>query len=503
VSNFFVKIFAFTILYPMIYFLIFKKAGLFDALYQPVEKGEEMKYRKILDDSVYVREDPARPGWHLTTPSHYMIDCWGAVFHNGYYHMFVDVNPERDEPGEEIIFWHVRSKDLLNWEHLPQPMLPDENEIRTNDGWIGLDDHQVPVLLYTSVPKPPDNLRTHRAAIGDKNLLKFTRIPGDPFLTLNNHGGPSFCGGWSDPYVFDVNGKRYLTISKCIQTGGGDPLPVYEAVDGSLLNWKYLGELFEHNGEVVNFFPLGEKWVLIYSPYQAIEVFVGTLDTEAMKFMPEQHRILSYGYHSQQHPVDRGFYATCVYRLKERTVLCGWISGLNSTELWDGCMGVPRELSISNEFAVIQKPIREILSLREKDTVIEITSDTEVAFYDMADMELECRFMSDEGYLKISIGDFLTILMKEKEVISEGDVYPMGYRENHARILLDKTLCEMFFGNSKENCGSVSATRCFPFAGKTPKLKVESSCAEYRIRSWRMKETVQTFSEELAKELSS
>lgn len=455
-------------------------------------------YRDVMADAAAAWKDAGHPRWHLTTPSHCMIDCWGAVYHRGYYHMFVDVNPHRGEPGDESVFWHVRSKDLLHWEHLPLPLLPDAGELRTNDGWVGFDDRHRPILLYTGVPKLPETRRFHRAAVGDDDLLCFERVPGEPFMTLENHGGPVFYGGWSDPYVFEADGKRFLLVSKCVQPDGGDPLPVYEADDGTLQRWHYRGNLFEHNGEVVNFFPLGDKWVLIYSPYQAIEAFVGTLDTDTMRFRPQTHGILSYGYHSQSDPVDRGFYATCVYRLAERTILCGWISGFHTSEYWEGCMGVPRELSLSDDLRVIQRPIEELRTLREPLPLAAIDTAEKAAapYADMADMELVCRFTAREGYLKISIGGTCTLTLTEEGADCCGDAYPLGFAELHARILLDKTVCELFFGDSEKTCGVVSATRCFPYVGEAPSITVESDHAAFHIRSWRLKETPQAFAAE-------
>lgn len=450
--------------------------------------------QRILEDMTAAWEDIRHPQWHLTTPSHFMIDCWGAVFHKDWYHMFVDVNPECGEPGERSIFWHVRSKDLLHWEHLPIPMMPDSQEVRTNDGWIGFDGNNDPVLLYTSVPKPPENRRTHRAAIGDQDFLHFERVPGEPFMTLENHGGPAFYGGWSDPYVFEVNGKKYLTISKCVEPGG-DPLPVYEAADDSLQRWNYRGVLFEHNGEVVNFFPLGGKWVLIYSPYRAIEVFVGTLDAGTLRFTPERHEILSYGYHSQSSPCDRGFYATCVYRQQNRTVLCGWISGFHASDLWDGCMGVPRELALSEDMRIIQKPITELLSLRDPDFSMEITADTRIPFPETADMELVCVFRDDNGYLSLTVGEQFSLTLTSGKIVCCKDEYPIGYSEIHARLLFDKVLCELFFGGSEALCGTESATCCFSYPGEDSKLSIRSEGVTFKLICHKIKAAPQTISE--------
>jgi len=114
-------------------------------------------------------------------------------------------------------------------------------------------------MRYTSVPKGHIP-RSHHAAYGNEDLTEFTRPdPDEPFMTLENHGGPAFGWGWSDPFVFRAFGRTFMLMSKCVTPDGQNLLPIYEAVDGSLLHWEYKGILFENNGEVVNFFPLSGK----------------------------------------------------------------------------------------------------------------------------------------------------------------------------------------------------------------------------------------------------
>lgn len=372
------------------------------------------------------------------------------------------------------MFGHARSRDLIHWEHLPFPILPSDDEFRMNDGFICFDDQSRPVMLYTSVPNTPVP-RTHCAAYGTPDLLHFERIADNPFMTLDDHGGPDFHWGWSDPYVFSTAGRTFMVMSKCVtRDSNKNLLPIYEAKDGSMLHWEYRGILFDNNGEVVNFFPLGSKWVLIYSPYDTIEYFVGDFDLDTLRFTPERHGFLSYGYHSQEKPIDRGFYATCLYEEADRTVLCGWISGFAHHELWNGCMSIPRTLSLDAYGRLIQQPIAELDALRAEELCVTAGAN-EVCVRADSDL-LDIRFDYTAGApVTLNVESdgkpALTLVIDKERFTVNGEVYEcpdaMQAAPASARILIDRSFAEIFLGG-----GAVCATRCFEPLGHDLTLRI-------------------------------
>lgn len=442
----------------------------------------------VFADMQAAYSQPGHPGFHLTAPSHFTIDFWGPVHYNGYYHIMYHTCVNSGDFQQKTVFFHSKSKNLVDWEHLPVPIAPLEDELRMNDGCICINGSGQPVMLYTSVPKNGRIPRSHCAAVSDDEMLSFKRIEENPFMTLDNHGGPKFGGGWSDPFVFEAEGRTFMVVSKCVTAGGGDPLPIYEATDDTMLRWEYKGELFEHNGEVVNFFKLGSKWVLIYSPYSTIEYFVGDFDIENYRFIPETHNVLSFGYHSQENPIDRGFYASCIYNVESRKVLCGWISGFEDNEYWNGCMGVPRVLGLTGDLKLTQQPIEEIKTLR-CEKVFEGKAKPFKAGCDMLDIEIEldifdnCRFNLE---LKNAEEVLFFLEITENSFTVNGEVYDVCLSDclenGKARILIDKTVAEIFLGD-----GSVCATRCFPYIGKNPTVFVEAQKGA-EIVCYKMKE---------------
>lgn len=446
----------------------------------------ERVQRAVFVDMPAAFAERGHPGFHLTAPSHYLLDFWGTIYHDGFYHIFCHSCEQRGPFQQETVFFHARSSDLLHWTYLPVPIIANDSELRLNDGCLCVNGEGTPLMLYTSVPKDSRLPRAHCAAEGTADLTRFERIAENPFMTLDNHGGPAFGGGWSDPYVFSVQGRTFMLMSKCVDENGRHRLPIYEATDDTLLHWAYRGILFENNGEVVNFFPLDGKWVLIYSPYRTIEYFVGDFDLETLCFTPQTHGILSYGYHSQENPIDRGFYATCLYDrgawTGERRVLCGWISGFTGSDLWNGCMGVPRDLRINARGELTQQPSREIESLRGEAMLALAQQPLESAAYHLRSNQLDIDLsytLAESEILTLSLENAdgsvpLSLTLRTDGFIVNGETYTgdafCGAAEKHVRLLIDRTVAELFLGD-----GAVSATRCFDVLDEHPTLRLHAS----------------------------
>ena len=79
--------------------------------------------------------DPAHPIFHVTAPAQWINDPNGPIFYKGYYHLFYQLHPFSDESGPK--YWgHVRSRDLVKWEHLPVALAPS-GEAGETEIWSG------------------------------------------------------------------------------------------------------------------------------------------------------------------------------------------------------------------------------------------------------------------------------------------------------------------------------------------------------------------------------
>src|ERR1039458_8526511 len=62
--------------------------------------------------------DPNRPVYHVHPPANWNNDPNGTVWYKGWHHVFYQHNPYGAAWGN--MHWgHARSRDLVNWEHLP------------------------------------------------------------------------------------------------------------------------------------------------------------------------------------------------------------------------------------------------------------------------------------------------------------------------------------------------------------------------------------------------
>jgi beta-fructofuranosidase len=307
--------------------------------------------------------DPERPVYHFGPPAQWNNDPNGTLFYKGWHHLFYQLNPY-GTTGTNQHWGHARSRDLVNWEHLPIAIGPslDKGERYIYSGGAVLAADGRPRMLYTSIGHPDP--QQWLAIPEDDDLVRWTKFDGNPVLSMAAHGGLTV-EQWRDPFMFVEGGQTYMVCGGSTRTprsGGGGQVHLYRAAKSDLSEWKYLGVVFQaleretFNIECPNLFKLDGKWVLITSPHRACEYYVGTLDLESCRFTPETHGILDPGdaYASNISVDDRG-----------RTIL--WLWGRTQTPAgrgWNGVMVMPRILSIGPDGALRQQVPPEFEALR-------------------------------------------------------------------------------------------------------------------------------------------
>ena len=327
--------------------------------------------------------DPARPVYHFLPPAQWMNDVHGAFYHRGWYHVFFQFLPWSDHitavRSRGIGWGHARSRDLVHWEFLPPALLPRPEDgaraLASGSSWIRADG--VPMLFYTHTPVGfPKRKREPRGALPvDDDLLAWRTV--DLGLAPGNSGVPADIPAiWADIYLFGHGERVFATFKQ------SDGL-VCEALNDDLTEWRAAGHLggtasiAAHEqgvaGECPNMFKLHDRYVLIRSTYP-ISYLLGDFDPDAVTFTADgAPRTLDYGYGGDQQPAlhSRGLYGTTAFVDQHgRTILAGWVSGFANGRGWNGCMSLPRVLSIADG-RLIQAPLPELGRLRRRHTRVD------------------------------------------------------------------------------------------------------------------------------------
>ena len=152
--------------------------------------------------------------------------------------------------------------------------------------------HGTPTIVYTSIgPKTPaDDNAVQWLATSTDGMRTWRKHPANPVMTLALHGDLKI-KDWRDPFVWK-DGDDWFAVLGGHRAGGNGCALIYKSKD--LVHWQFLNVLMEgteKNWECPNFFKLGDKWVLIYSPHGPVRYYTGTL-TKDYKFVPEYHGTL-------------------------------------------------------------------------------------------------------------------------------------------------------------------------------------------------------------------
>jgi beta-fructofuranosidase len=328
-----------------------------------------------------LRNDPFRPQFHLLPRANWMNDPCAPRFYRGQYHMFFQYNPEAAVWGD--MHWnHAISTDLIHWKHMPLALAPTPGSFDSFGIFTGsvLPGTPVPTVLYTGVSKTSPELETIRgegtrevqcmATSTDPDLRTWKKLD-KPVIPTPPPGVK--VTGFRDPCPWKDGDIWYLGVGSGFDKVGGAVL-LYRSTDGR--NWEYLHPLAQgiwNHGTMTNpvdtgemwecpdFFPLGDKHVLLYSTERKVYWEVGVFDKQELKFHAETKGLLDHGY----------FYAMkSMLDEKGRRILWGWVEESRSSDEclaagWAGSMALPRVLTLGADNQLHMDVPPEFASLRK------------------------------------------------------------------------------------------------------------------------------------------
>jgi sucrose-6-phosphate hydrolase SacC (GH32 family) len=400
--------------------------------------------------SARAQADPDRPTFHVLAPAQWMNDPNGPIYYKDQYHLFYQHNPYGDGWGN--MHWgHVRSRDLVRWEHRPIALWPSksrgEDHVFSGCATIGPDDR--PMIFYTSIgPRLPEQWA---ATPDDDSLDLWTKHPASPVLAESLHGATKV-NEWRDPFVFQSQGKTYMVLGGNLNgsQGGQGVVNVYRAEGPELTKWTYLGVLFQHpdaavkNVECPLFFPLDGQWVLIVSQGKPVDWFVGDLDESAMRFTPRARGKVDFGQ----------IYAPNVLMNdpEGRRVLWGWFDGVPENKGWRHALTLPRLLSIGPEGTLRQRPLPDLKSLRRDQWTAEAgpIEGTRTVVEKLPAAALELALECDRGEARrvgLRVGGGIEIVWDGEALALNGAKSTLSLTTGRAlslRVFVDHAMVEVY-----------------------------------------------------------
>jgi len=472
--------------------------------------------------------DPLRPQYHLLPSHNWMNDPNGPIYFGGRYHMFHQYNPRGATWGN--MHWaHATSPDMVHWQHegialAPTPGGPDSDGVFSGSAVV---DKSKVAVIYTGVAPPSsdsdatlrDGIHTWRetqclAIAHDEDLRTWNKIP-EPIIAKPPTGLE--VTGFRDPALWREGNKWMLILGSGLRGKGGMIL-VYSSTD--LLNWTYLHPLIEGSAnkntsvnpvdtgemwECPDFFPLGDKHVLLISTMGKVRWKVGTYAEQ--RFTPEKEGVVDWGsYYAAKTTLDA----------HGERILWGWIPETRTdADLiaagWAGVMSLPRVLSLTpqKELSTEVAPVvgklradrgsrcgtadtshsshREVAIRSECQQLLDTVRIEDLAAEIVAQIrpkadEFTLRFSSDTGdYVSISCANQLgSRVLRVNKVTA-----PLTGRAGDPvklRMFLDGSVLEVFANDT------VALTaRIYQLASGPLRLKLEGNVELLSLNVWPMK----------------
>jgi beta-fructofuranosidase len=248
--------------------------------------------------------------------------------------------------------------------------------------------------------------------------------------------------------------------------------------------------------ECPDFFPLGDRHVLIYSTEHATFWEVGTFDELELRFHSESKGILDHGaYYAPRSMVDGS----------GRRILWGWIQEtrprVEATQAgWSGCISLPRVLTISDDhkLQIEVAPELELLRQSEVSTDIPLSMGSAAAIIlgkirgrsgefvckfrtsaDPCNLELQAQGPSGtQSLLKVTFS-----YANGKAMAAIGDrLLPLCPASDHVSIVhiwLDGSVVETFLDNRQ-----AMTTRCYEPADQAGEVQVTWSGSPGQLKDY-------------------
>ena len=451
-----------------------------------MQKKIEKAQQEIDAKKDIVKNGAMRQHYHFMAQTGWINDPNGLIYYKGKYHFFYQYNPYYGF--WDYMHWgHAISDDMLHWEYLPLALAPSEfydDHFRGGCFSGSAIEHDGKLfLMFTGTTNNGKGFEQTQCIAYSEDGIHFEKYEGNPVLTAPDVI-PTY--QFRDPKVWKHDGTYYMVCGASRDNKAQALL--YRSKD--MLHWEFFNVLAESRGEwgymweCPDFYPMGDRYVLMFSPMGAGErtvvYLVGDFDYETGKF----------NYHINGE-IDWGFdyYAPQSFLTPDgRRIIVGWANawdwmpfwkdwGPTYKEGWCGSYNIPREVRMKEDGTLQFIPIKEIESLRvdawNQETIIVSEKKTDIKAGDVISFEwkmqinleetnadqLEIGLRCGEGKKTICIFDFKNAQMSVNrneadgwsKGISKSVMYLKDRKELDVHILSDQSSIEIFTDDYQNN----------------------------------------------------
>lgn len=340
-----------------------------ELMIQNIEKAQ----KEIDTKKDIVKTGKMRQHYHFMAQTGWINDPNGLIFYKGKYHFFFQYNPYYGF--WDYMHWgHAVSDDLFHWEYIPLALAPSEvYDDHIHGGCfsgsaIVCDDKLF--LMFTATTNVGKGFEQTQCIAYSEDGIHFEKYGGNPVLTAPE--GVPACQ-FRDPKVWEHEGIYYMVCGASRDNKAQALL--YKSAD--MIHWEFFNVLAESRGEwgymweCPDFYPLGDQFVLMFSPMGAGERTVvyltGDFDYKTGKF----------DYHTSGE-IDWGFdyYAPQSFVAPDgRRLVVAWANawdwmpfwkdwGPAYKEGWCGSFNLTREVKLSEDGTLQFVPVKELECIR-------------------------------------------------------------------------------------------------------------------------------------------
>ncbi|MBM7315289.1 glycoside hydrolase family 32 protein [Streptococcus suis] len=215
--------------------------------------------------------DPTfRPERHFVPEIGWINDPNGFVYFKGEYHLFYQFNPYESVWGP--MHWgHAKSKDLVNWEHLPVALAPDKNYDKDGcfSGSAIVKDDTLWLMYTGNIVNEDGSVRQVQNMAYSTDGIHFEKIAQNPVATEGCLPEEVIANDFRDPKIFEKDGRYYSVVATKHKDGVGC---IVLLGSDDLLDWQFESIFLKgqaHQGHVwecPDYFEVDGQEYLIVSP---------------------------------------------------------------------------------------------------------------------------------------------------------------------------------------------------------------------------------------------